>query len=91
MEQGQVKRMIMAEAATFGFIGGTLGAGFGAMLADVFVIGIRSLGGFVLTSQIPYQAMGYSFAAAFAVALAAAWYPAVRASKVNIIEAIKHE
>ncbi len=91
MEQGQVRRMIMAEAATIGFIGGILGASFGAMLADVFVIGLRSMGGFVLVSQFPYQAMAFSFAAAFAVALTAAWYPAVRASKVNIIDAIKHE
>jgi ABC-type antimicrobial peptide transport system permease subunit len=60
-------------------------------LADVFVLGLQSIGGFVLTSKLPYLAMSYSFVATFAVALAAAWYPALRASQMNIITAINHE
>lgn len=91
MDQGQVRRMILSEATTMGFIGAVFGVVFGALLADVFVLGLQSIGGFVLTSQVPYLAMSYSFVATFAVALAAAWYPARRASRVNIIEAIKHE
>jgi ABC-type antimicrobial peptide transport system permease subunit len=35
--------------------------------------------------------MGYSFIVAFLVALVAAFYPAYRASVINIITAIKHE
>jgi ABC-type lipoprotein release transport system permease subunit len=35
--------------------------------------------------------MVYSFFLAYLVALLAAWYPAVRASQVNIIAAIKNE
>ncbi|MCP5100438.1 MAG: FtsX-like permease family protein, partial [Chloroflexi bacterium] len=91
MNQGQVRRMILAEASTLGFIGGVFGVGFGAVLADVFVIGLRSIGGFVLTSRTPVVPMIISFFIAFIVAIGAAWYPAVRASKVNIITAIKHE
>lgn len=91
MTRRQVRRMILAEAATLGFIGGLFGVSFGAVLADVFVIGLRSIGGFVLTSQPPYWPMAYSFVIALVVAIAAAWYPALRASRVNIITAIKHE
>jgi putative ABC transport system permease protein len=91
MSRQQVRRMILAEAATIGFIGALFGVGFGAVLADVFVVGLRSMGGFILTSQVPVIPMVYSFFIAFVVALLAAWYPAVRASGVNIIEAIKHE
>jgi putative ABC transport system permease protein len=91
MTQPQVRRMILAEATAIGFIGAIFGVGFGAVLADVFIIGLRSMGGFVLESQVPYDAMGYSFIVAFLVALVAAFYPAYRASVINIITAIKHE
>lgn len=91
MSRKQVRRMILSEAAAMGLIGATFGVGFGAVLTDVFVIGLRSMGDFVLTSHTPYLAMAYSFLVAFVVALTAAWYPAVRASQVNIVAAIKHE
>jgi len=91
MSRRQVRRMILAEATTMGFIGAIFGVGFGAVLSDVFIIGLRSIGGFVLTSQLPLVPMIYSFFLAYLVALLAAWYPAVRASQVNIIAAIKNE
>ncbi len=91
MSRSQVRRMILAEATTIGFIGAIFGVGFGAVLSDVFIIGLRSIGGFVLTSQVPIVPMIYSFFLAYLVALLAAWYPAVRASQVNIIAAIKNE
>lgn len=91
MSRAQVRRMILAEAATIGLIGALFGAGFGAVMADVFIIGLRSLGGFVLTSQTPYEAMALGFVVALAVAVSAAFYPAYRAGRVNIIMAIKHE
>ncbi len=91
MTRRQIRRMILAEAAAIGLMGGLFGVLFGAVLANVFVVGLRSIGGFVLTSQTPVVPMIYSFFIALIVALLAAWYPAVRASNVNIIEAIKHE
>jgi putative ABC transport system permease protein len=91
MTQRQVRRMILAEASTIGLIGALFGLAFGAVLIDVFIIGLSVTGGLTLKTQIPYLAMVYSFFIAFAVALGAAWYPAVRASRVNIIEAIKNE
>lgn len=91
MSRRQVRRMILAEATTMGFIGAVFGVGFGAVLSDVFIIGLRSIGGFVIESQLPVVPMIYSFFLAYLVALLAAWYPAVRASQVNIISAIKNE
>lgn len=91
MTRRQVQRMILAEAATMGLIGGAFGVLFGAVLADVFLIGLRSIGGFVLSLTPPYAAMGYSFIVAFALSVGAALYPAWRAGRVNIITAVKHE
>lgn len=91
MSQAQVRRMIMAEATAIGFIGAIFGLGFGAVLTDVFIIGLRQIGGFALTRQTPYGAMAWSFWLAIGVAVAASLYPAWRAGRVNIIEAIKHE
>ena len=91
MTRRQVRRMILAEAATIGFIGAVFGAAFGAVLADVFIIGMRAIGAFVLTARVPYQAMAVSFVLALVVTLLAALLPAYRASQVNIIEAIKNE
>jgi putative ABC transport system permease protein len=91
MTRRQVRRMIMAEAATIGFIGAIFGAAFGAVLADVFILGMRSIGAFVLTARVPYQAMAFSFVLALIITLLAALLPTYRAGQVNIIEAIKNE
>lgn len=91
MTRPQVRRLILAEAAAIGFMGAIFGVAFGAVLSDVFIVGLRAIGGFVLNSQLPYGAMIYSFGLAFVVAIVAAFYPAYRASVINIITAIKHE
>lgn len=91
MSRRQVQRMILAEAATIGVIGSLFGMFFGAVLTDVFLIGLQQMGSFVIEGQLPLSAMAFSFFAGLLVALVAAWYPGVRASRVNIIEAIKHE
>lgn len=91
MTQPQVRRMILAEAAAMGLIGAVFGVAFGVVLVGVFIMGLRELGGFALTAQTPTQAMVVAFFLALLLALAAAWYPAVRAGRVNIIAAIKNE
>lgn len=91
MTRRQVRRMILAEAATMGVMGGLFGVAFGVVLADVFLIGLRAIGGFVLTLQTPYTAVAVSFVLALLLAVGAALYPAWRAGRVNIITAIKNE
>jgi putative ABC transport system permease protein len=87
----QTVKMILAEAATLGAIGGVFGLGFGYVLSQVFVQALNVLAGY----QIAYLFDAGSFAVGAAIALGvsqvAAAYPAWRAAGVNIVEAIKHE
>lgn len=91
MTRGQVRRMILAEATAIGVIGAVFGVLFGAVLTDVFILGLRAVGGFVLQKQTPYGAMAVSAFLAVFVALVASLYPAIRAGQVNIVGAIKNE
>lgn len=91
MTRAQVRRMILAEATAIGIIGAIFGVLFGAVLTDVFILGLRSIGGFVLVKQTPYGAMAVSAFVAVFVAIVASLYPAVRAGQVNIVGAIKNE
>lgn len=91
MTRRQVQNMILAEALTIGLIGSLFGLAFGIVLTDVFIIGLRSVGGFVLQKQLPYPEIVASFFLGIFVAISAALYPAFRAGRVNIVEAIKNE
>lgn len=91
MTQQQVRRMILAEATMMGLVGAVFGVAFGVVLLGVFIAGLRQMGGFALQAQTPTEAMIAGFVIALVLAVGAAWYPAVRAGKVNIITAIKNE
>jgi len=87
----QTTKMVLAEAATLGVIGGVFGLGFGYALSQVFVSALNGLTGY----DLAYVFEAWPFAAGAAVALIvsqiAALYPAWKAAGVNIVEAVKHE
>ncbi len=91
MTRAQVRGMILAEAGTMGLIGGVFGLSFGLVLAQTFVMAIRAINGYVLQYVPPLAALGVGALIAILVSQGAALYPALKASQVNIIEAIKHE
>ncbi len=91
MTRGQVISMILAEAGAMGAVGAVFGLGFGILLSRVFVEGMQQLSGYRLTFALPLEAVLNGILIAFLVSQIAALYPAWRASRVNVIEAIKHE
>jgi putative ABC transport system permease protein len=87
----QTTKMVLAEAATLGGIGGVFGLAFGYVLSHVFVSALNSLSGYNLQYIF---AIGTFISGAFialVVSQVAALYPAWKAAGVNIVEAIKHE
>lgn len=87
----QTTKMVLAEAATLGAIGGAFGLGFGYILSQVFVLALNELAGYDLQYLFSPQSFVNGLIIAFGVSQAAALYPAWKAAGVNIVEAIKHE
>lgn len=91
MTRHQVVRMIRAESFSLGFIGGLYGLLMGYPISLIFIHVLNRLGGYEIEyifNPTPYI---IGFFVAFGVSQLAAIGPSSRASKINIIEAIKHE
>ncbi|HTP07147.1 MAG TPA: FtsX-like permease family protein [Anaerolineae bacterium] len=91
MTRRQIIRMILAEAGALGAIGAVFGIAFGILLSRVFVEGMKIMTGYRLEFSLPLTSLLLGLAIALIVSQAAALYPAWKGSRVNIVEAIKHE
>jgi putative ABC transport system permease protein len=92
MLRSQVSRVVVIESMLLGFIGGSLGAGAG------IVIGWMSLEGFLrgdygasMQYHISYTSILWAIALSIILAALAGVYPARRAAKTNIVEALAYE
>ncbi|MCS7259311.1 MAG: ABC transporter permease [Anaerolineae bacterium] len=91
MTRGQVARMILAESGAMGIIGGLFGMFFGLFLARVFLLGVQEIGGYTVSYHLPPHALLIGWTIALVVSQLAALYPAHKAARVRIVEAIQHE
>ncbi len=91
MTRLQIARMILAESGTMGFIGGIFGIAFGLALSRIFLLGIEGIAGYSLQYHFPPETLAISVVIALLVSQGAALYPAWKASRVRIVEAIQHE
>ena len=87
----QTTKMVLAEAATLGVIGGVLGLGFGYLLSQIFIMALNALSGYDLAYIFTPNPFFAGAAIALLVSQVAALYPAWKAAGVNIVEAVKHE
>jgi putative ABC transport system permease protein len=92
MLRGQVSRVVVVESMLLGIVGGLLGAGAGV------IIGWMSLEGFLkgdygasMQYQIDYPSVLWALALSTLLAALAGVYPARRAAKTNIVEALSYE
>ena len=91
MTKWQVGKMILAESGLMGLIGGAFGLAFGLFLSRLFLVAANAVQGYDLTYVLPKEGIVISLLIALIVSQLAAIWPAQRASKIRIIEAIQFE
>jgi putative ABC transport system permease protein len=91
MTRSQVIRMILSEALGLGTMGMIYGLGFGFLFAQVIINALNRGNGYDLSFS--FNPMPFLSGALLAIGISqiAALSPARRASRLNIVEAIKHE
>jgi putative ABC transport system permease protein len=89
--RGQVRRMVLAEAAVMGVLGGGLGLSLGFLMARMFIRVVEVLAGYELTYIVPLAALVSGVVTALAVSQLAALWPAARAAQRGIVDALKEE
>jgi ABC-type antimicrobial peptide transport system permease subunit len=88
MSRTQVVVSIFGEAACLGFIGFLVGTAVGLIFHRITVSYMR-VAGFPMPYLIPYDAIWISFVLAIVTSITSAVYAANRASKLNIVEALR--
>lgn len=91
MTRWQMTKMILAEALLIGVIGGGLGLVFGLFQSRVVISTVNATAGYDLTYILPIQGIAVSLIIALVVSQLAAVFPAARAARLRIIEAIQFE
>lgn len=90
--RSQIGRMVMLEAACIAVVGLVSGALAGFLNTWFLVRTAASMvGGFVLPFRFPFGMILVVLPAVLLIALAAAWWPARKAVRLNVIEAIGYE
>lgn len=90
MSQGQIIRMIFIESVTVGVVGGILGIVAGWLMISVIPYVVRSMG---LNGNMVYSygMFAMALAAGMVKTVTASISPAMKSSRLNIIESIKYE
>jgi putative ABC transport system permease protein len=88
----QLQRMILAEAASIGSLGGILGLLAGSVMSYHHVVyNTKVLTGWTFQYHYPWHVALGSLAAAVALCLLAGYFPARRAASTEIVQAIGYE
>jgi putative ABC transport system permease protein len=91
MTQGQVLRLVLAEAAALGALGGVIGIGLGVWLSYFAVTGSASVSGYEYPYVFPVEAIATCAAIALVVPLLAGLWPAWLGARANVVEAVRSE
>jgi len=88
----EVLGSILLESALIGFIGGVVGIILAAILLEVAVVFfIQQIGDLTLISMLPFWLIASVLGGATGLSVLAGLYPAWRASRLNVVEALRNE
>ena len=91
LTRGQTTVMVLAESLLMGLIGGVLGLGFGILLTRIFLWSMTAMSGYKINFVMPVGAVIAGLLIALVVSQLAAIFPARRASRTQILDAIHYE
>jgi len=91
MTRRQIAKMILAEAGMMGLVGGGLGIAFGVLMSRTVLSSMNRMAGFRLEFTLPLAGVVVSLIIALVISQLAALWPARRAARIRIIEAIQFE
>ena len=91
MTRRQIARMILAEAGMMGLVGGVFGLIFGVLMSRTIMMSMNRMSGFRLPWVLPVEAVVAAMVVALIVSQLAALWPARRAARIRITEAIQYE
>jgi putative ABC transport system permease protein len=91
MTRWQVRKMILTQAIIIGIVGLGLGVIAGVNTAYIMSLCMQPLLGYTIRFALPVVLIIGSFVMAFLIVLAAAWVPAGRATKLDLMVALQYE
>jgi len=91
MTRTQVIKMVLSEAGLMGVIGGLIGLVFGILLSRIFLAGMTAMSGYKLDFIVPIEGVLMGLIIALGISQLAAFQPARKAAKTNVLEAIRYE
>ena len=83
--QIDIRRQFLFEAVMLAALGGAIGVGVGAGLTEI----LARVADLTLTITVPYVILALGVSSV--VGIASGWYPAVRAARLDPIEALRSE
>jgi putative ABC transport system permease protein len=91
LTRGQTLVMVLAESLVMGLIGGVLGLAFGVLLTRIFLWSMTAMSGYKINFVMPVMAVAAGLVIALLVSQLAAIFPARRAARTRILDAIHYE
>ena len=91
MTRLQVLVMILAEAVQIGLLGGVLGLAFGVILSRILMAAMKAMSGYTLAYVLPLERVLLAIVMAVVISQLAALFPALKAARTRILEAIQYE
>ncbi len=89
--RGQLRKSVILEAQAIGLIGAMLGIVVGLIMAKIVIIMGNKMSAYGYEFIFPINPLIASIIIAFGISLLAALYPANKAAKTNIVEALRYE